>query len=132
MFLIITESILRFSKSINSVIFQDNPNSNIIHNIGIYKIAVARVTVSRSIIVSLYTEFFPLEQLLTLRNFSKKSVSQSTRNALKRIEMQKKLPLMSGFSLCRRMFNIFKKKCVSIDSNCSETHRNAKKILFPL
>ena len=75
--------------------------------VSFYKIAVARVTVWRSIIVSLYIEFFPLqclEQLLPLRNFQKKkSLSQSTRNALKRIEMQKKLPLMSGFSLCRRM-----------------------------
>ena len=54
------------------------------------KIAVARVTILRSIIVSRYTEFFPLEQLLPLRNFQKKSESQSTQNALKRIEMQKK------------------------------------------
>ena len=36
------------------------------------KIAVTRVTVLRSIIVSLYTRVFPLEQLLPLRNFQKK------------------------------------------------------------
>ena len=37
------------------------------------------------------------------KTFVKKSVSQSTQNALKRIEMQKEfLPLMSGFSHCRR------------------------------
>ena len=59
------------------------------------KIAVARVTVWRRRIVSLYTVFFPLEQLLPLRNFQKK-------------------------------------KCVSIDSKCSETHRNAKQIFLPL
>ena len=46
--------------------------------------------------------------------FQKKSVSQSTRIALKRIEMQKKfVPLMSGVSLCRRMLKIFKKISVS-------------------
>ena len=60
-----------------------------------YKIAVARVTVWRSIIDSLYTVFFPLEQLLPLRNFQKN-------------------------------------KCVSIDSKCSETHRNARKKCYPL
>ena len=32
------------------------------------------------------------------------------RNALKRIENEKKLWLMSGSSLCHRMLNIFKKK----------------------
>ena len=60
------------------------------------KIAVTRVTVLPSIIVSLYTEFFPLEQLLPLRNF--------------------------------------KKKCVSIDPKCSETHGNAppKNFFLPL
>ena len=46
------------------------------------KFAVARVTVWRSLIISLYTEFSPLEQLLPHRNFQKKSVSQSTRNRL--------------------------------------------------
>ena len=68
------------------------------------KIAVARVTVWRSIIVSLYTEVFPLRAVASPQKLKKKSVSQSTRIALKRIEMQKKfLPLMSVFSLCRRM-----------------------------
>ena len=39
-----------------------------------------------------------------LKIFKKESVSQSTRIALKRIEMQKEfIPLMSGISLCRRM-----------------------------
>ena len=73
------------------------------------KIAVTRVTVLHSIIVSLYTEFFPLEQLLPLRNFQKKSVSQSTQNALKRMEMQKKknffYPLCVVFPLAAEFSN---------------------------
>ena len=35
---------------------------------------------------------------------------------------------MSGISLYHRMVKILKKKCVSINSNCSEMHRNTKKI----
>ena len=111
-------------------------------------IAVARVTVWRSITVSLYTVFplwavvlrrnfqkkvrfnrlemlwnalkwkknapyewhFPLPQ--NAQKFQKKSVSQSTRIALKRIEIQKKITPMSGISLCRRMLKISKKKGV--------------------
>ena len=41
------------------------------------------------------------------------------------------MTVMSGFSLCRMNAQYLKKKCVSIDSNCSETHRNAKKNLTP-
>ena len=75
--------------------------------VGLYKFAVARVTVWRSIIVSLYTEFFPSEQLLPLRSFQKKSVSQSIRNALKRIEMQEKFvyPLWVVFSFAAECSN---------------------------
>ena len=64
-----------------------------------------------------YEWHFPLPQ--NAQNLKKKiSVSQSTRCALKRIEMQKKkikkiFPLMSGVSLCRRMLKIFKKTSVS-------------------
>ena len=58
-----------------------------------------------------YTLFFPIWAVVPPRNFQKKSVSQSTQNALKRIEMKKKnVCLMSGISLCCRMLNIFKKK----------------------
>ena len=35
------------------------------------------------------------------------------------------------FTLCAHE-NFQKKKCVSIDSKCSETHRNAKKIFLPI
>ena len=71
------------------------------------------------------------------RIFSKKkSVSQSTQNALKRLKLQKKIfyPFwpITRFARSAQLTKIWKKKCVSIDSKCSETHRNAKNNFTPL
>ena len=42
------------------------------------------------------------------------------------------LPASRSHLACFALTKIFeKKKCVSIDSKCSETHRNAKKKFYP-
>ena len=77
------------------------------------------------------------QSLCSLEIFKKKkSVSQSTQNALKRVKMQKiffySFWPITRFARSAKFTKIFEKnKCVSIDSKCSETHRNAKKNFYP-
>ena len=54
--------------------------SNVLKN----KIAVARVTVWRSIIVSLYTEFFPLRAVASSQKFSKKQKNKKKKTTKKK------------------------------------------------